>query len=60
MTNSDQPETSARHVFPGLSRPRFRISLFLTLLGLLLFLVGTRPSLFGMDRSPVVGFVQTS
>ncbi len=60
MSTPGQPETPARHVFPGLSRPRFRISLFLTLLGLLLFLMGARPSLFGMDRSPVVGFVQTS
>jgi hypothetical protein len=28
------------------------------LVGLFLFLIGTRPSLIGMDRSPVVGFVQ--
>jgi hypothetical protein len=30
------------------------------LLGLLVFLIGARPSLFGLDRSPVVGFVQIS
>ena len=28
------------------------------LIGLFLFLIGIRPSLIGMDRSPVVGFVQ--
>lgn len=28
------------------------------LLGLFIFIIGVRPSLIGMDRSPVVGFVQ--
>lgn len=37
---------------------RVRFGLLLTLFGLLVFLVGARPSLFGLDRSPVVGFVQ--
>jgi hypothetical protein len=37
---------------------RVRFGLLLTLLGLLVFLVGARPALFGLDRSPVVGFVQ--
>jgi hypothetical protein len=32
--------------------------LFLTLAGLLVFLVGARPTIFGLDRSPVVGFIQ--
>jgi hypothetical protein len=32
--------------------------LFLTLVGLLVFLVGARPAAFGVDRSPVLGFVQ--
>src|SRR5512143_19492 len=40
------------------SRMRVRSGLFLALVGLLVFLVGARPSLFGLDRSPVVGFVQ--
>jgi hypothetical protein len=30
------------------------------LLGLFVFLLGARPSLFGLDRSPVVGFIQVS
>jgi hypothetical protein len=41
-----------------LSRARLRSGLLLTLFGLFVFLVGARPALFGLDRSPVVGFVQ--
>ncbi len=37
---------------------RARIGLALTLAGLLTFLIGARPVMFGMDRSPVIGFVQ--
>lgn len=40
------------------SRARIRVSLMLTLFGLFVFLLGARPSFFGLDRSPVVGFVQ--
>jgi hypothetical protein len=40
------------------SQMRVRIGLLLTLVGLFIFLVGARPALFGLDRSPVVGFVQ--
>jgi hypothetical protein len=43
---------------PGFSIRRIRAGLILTLIGLLVFLVGARPSLFGVDRSPVIGFVQ--
>ncbi len=37
---------------------RIRIGLALTILGFLLFLLGARPSIYGLDRSPVIGFVQ--
>jgi hypothetical protein len=37
---------------------RIRIGLIFTLAGLLVFLVGTRPDIFGLDRSPVLGFIQ--
>ncbi len=37
---------------------RIRIGLSLTLLGFLVFLAGARPDAFGLDRSPVIGFVQ--
>jgi hypothetical protein len=40
------------------SRVRIRIGVVLAFAGLLIFLVGARPGLFGLDRSPVVGFVQ--
>ena len=45
---------------PGirLSYLRIRFSLISVGLGLLIFLIGTKPSWFGWDRSPVVGFVQ--
>ncbi|MCE5206979.1 MAG: hypothetical protein LLG42_01560 [Chloroflexi bacterium] len=37
---------------------RIRIGLTLTLIGFMMFLLGARPALFGLDRSPVIGFVQ--
>jgi hypothetical protein len=39
-------------------RRRARTGLVATLIGLLIFLLGARPGLFGLDRSPVIGFVQ--
>jgi hypothetical protein len=39
-------------------RRRARIGLSLTLFGLLVFLIGARPAMFVMDRSPIIGFVQ--
>lgn len=40
------------------STPRIRVSVSITLLGLIVFAIGTKPDLFGWDRAPVVGFVQ--
>lgn len=37
-----------------------RLGLTLTLLGLLIFTLGAKPEWLGLDRSPVIGFVQTS
>lgn len=37
---------------------RSRVGLILTLAGLLIFLIGARPIMFGIDRSPIIGFVQ--
>ncbi|RPJ42428.1 MAG: hypothetical protein EHM21_12825 [Chloroflexi bacterium] len=37
---------------------RARIGLALTLFGFLIFLIGARPGLFTIDRSPIIGFVQ--
>lgn len=39
---------------------RIRTGLILTIMGYLVFLLGARPSLFGLDRSRVIGFVQIS
>jgi hypothetical protein len=37
---------------------RLRLRLTITVLGLVIFILGVNPGFFGMDRSPVVGFVQ--
>lgn len=39
---------------------RMRIGLAMTVFGYLVFLLGARPSLFNLDRSRVIGFVQIS
>jgi hypothetical protein len=41
-----------------ISYAKLRIGLVFALIGFVIFLLGARPSLFGMDRSPVIGFVQ--
>lgn len=38
--------------------PRIRVSISITIIGLILFIIGAKPELFGWDRAPVVGFVQ--
>ena len=43
--------------FP-LPRVKIRISLLTTLAGSIVFLIGAKPGIFGLDRSPVVGFIQ--
>jgi hypothetical protein len=43
---------------PPLHRVRIRYSLYLVIAGFLIFLLGAKPSLFALDRSPVVGFIQ--
>lgn len=37
-----------------------RLGLWLTIIGYLMLILGAKPSFFGLDRSPVIGFVQTS
>jgi len=44
--------------FESPSQPRIRAGLFITLLGLFVFIVGAKPGWLGLDRSKVVGFVQ--
>lgn len=45
---------------PRNGRIRIRIGLALTALGLVIFMLGVDPALFGLDRSPVFGFLQIS
>jgi hypothetical protein len=42
----------------GYRSRRIRVGLSITLLGFIIFMLGVKPSLFGADRSPVIGFVQ--
>jgi len=59
LENSLQPAKKEPSTRPGLfSQRRVRLGLIITLAGFFLFLVGGRPSLFGLDRSPVIGIVQ--
>ena len=44
----------------GSNRLLIRLGLSLLILGLLIFVLGADPALFGLDRSPVMGFVQIS
>jgi hypothetical protein len=43
---------------PLFRRLRIRAGLGVTLVGFLIFLLGAKPQVFGLDRSPVIGFVQ--
>jgi hypothetical protein len=43
---------------PTYSSIRVRFGLAITLIGFVVFLIGARPGIFGLDRSPVIGFVQ--
>src|SRR5512140_3808846 len=58
------PLSNAAHETPTvplvLPLRRIRVGLGLTLIGFLIFLIGIRPDLFNLDRSPVIGFVQIS
>jgi hypothetical protein len=43
---------------PPLKRLRVRAGLLTVLFGFFLFILGAKPEFFGLDRSPVIGFVQ--
>lgn len=55
MTATSHPVTTPRR---RTSKTLIRWGVAVTLIGFLIFLFGARPSLFGLDRSPIVGFVQ--
>ncbi len=58
LVNQENDQNKDEITPKGVPFIRIRIGLVLTILGFLLFLLGARPSLFGLDRSPVIGFVQ--
>jgi hypothetical protein len=49
--NGSQPRKNGR-------RLRLQIGLGIVFFGLVVFILGVDPGLFGLDRSPVIGFVQ--
>ena len=53
-------ENEPVEVVPVNGRRKIRLGLATTIFGYVMFLLGARPSLFGLDRSLVIGFVQTS
>lgn len=58
-TNRKQPKTqTAEAQNSPYSVRRVRTGLSITLIGFAVFLLGARPSIFGLDRSPIIGFVQ--
>lgn len=58
--NEEQPLPTANQTAETerYSVGRVRFGLGLTLIGFVAFLLGARPGFFGLDRSPVIGFVQ--
>jgi hypothetical protein len=63
-TSTPAPKPNNGLLIDSITRPfknwrtRARNGLILTLFGFFIFLLGARPGIFGLDRSPVVGFVQ--
>lgn len=61
MTEKESENTATVIIEPitsPLPRIRIRLGLIATVGGMLFFLVGAQPGIFGLDRSPVVGFIQ--
>lgn len=52
-----ETQTNQNYSMPY-SKGRVRFGLFMTVIGYLIFLLGARPGIFGLDRSRVIGFVQ--
>jgi hypothetical protein len=57
VTETTTGGDAARRIPPG-RIIRIRFGLIASILGLVFFLLGAEPGLFGLDRSPVTGFVQ--
>ena len=58
---SDEKTVAQKSEVPVLyPRQRIKIGLLVTFIGFLLVVLGGKPSFFGLDRSPVIGFIQTA
>jgi hypothetical protein len=60
-TAQNKPASTFVETTPGADdpfTPRIYVSVVVTLFGLFIFVIGTKPDWFGWDYSPVVGFVQ--
>ncbi|MCK4899107.1 MAG: hypothetical protein KAS38_10035 [Anaerolineales bacterium] len=42
----------------GNSHLRIRVGMIFTIVGLFIYILGANPAIFGLDRSPVTGFIQ--
>ena len=62
QTKTDTAEkTDRKENVPVLyPRKRIQIGLFGAFIGFLVVVLGAKPEFFGMDRSPVIGFIQTA
>jgi hypothetical protein len=58
LSNEPTTRPSILATQPLSAKTRIRIGLVSTVIGLAVFLLGAAPGLFGLDRSPVTGFVQ--
>jgi hypothetical protein len=56
--NENAPQSAEKPSHKNHLRTRLRIGLTITIFGLVIFVLGVKPALFGQDRSPVMGFVQ--
>jgi hypothetical protein len=54
----EPPIEEKLNLLPPLPKARIRFGIYVLLAGFLVFLLGAKPELFGLDRSPVVGFIQ--
>jgi hypothetical protein len=52
-----EPKPIAPQAF-SFSTTRVRLGLLITLIGFIIAIIGIRPAIFGLDRSPLIGFVQ--
>lgn len=56
-SSADEEKEKAPVLYP---RQRIKTGLIGTFIGFLVVVLGAKPDFFGMDRSPVIGFMQTS